>query len=286
MSKIENKSPGAKAKLLLLGATLLAVLVPYLFWQGTWFGRPLTDKEMAEYLNPTAKPRKIQHALAQLSEKIARGERETVHQWYPAIRELSANPVPEVRVTVAWLMGQDNTSPDFHASLSALVSDPNPLVRRNAALALVRFGDGTGRPELLTMLRPYRVLSPNPGVLNYRLQEDDSVSTGTLLARIQSGPQRVNEVRSPLPGFFQSKLVEEGKTVSVGQEIIQLSPTEEQVWEALRAMYLVGQSQDLPDIERFTGRAPHMSDRIQQQARLTVAAIKQRSSLEVSPTVN
>jgi hypothetical protein len=278
MNKPEDKRPGLRAKLLLLGVTFLAILVPYLFWQGTWFGRPLADKEIAEYLSPSAKPRKTQHALVQVSERIVRGEAESVRKWYPAIEDLGNHSVPEVRVTVAWLMGQDNKSEAFHAALSTLVRDPNPLVRRNAALSLVRFGDAAGRVELVTMLQPYRVLSRNEGVLNFRLQEDDSVSTGTLLARIQSGPQQANEVRSPLPGFFESKLVEEGKTVAVGEEIILLSPAEEQVWEALRALYLVGQPEDLPDIERFTGRAPHMGDRIQQQARLTVAAIKQRNS--------
>jgi HEAT repeats len=277
MNKPEDKRPGPKAKLLLLAVTFLAILVPYLFWQGTWFGRPLSDKEIAEYLNPSAKPRKTQHALVQLSERIVRGKTEAVRKWYPAIQDLDSHPVPEVRVTVAWLMGQDNKSEAFHTALSTLVRDPNPLVRRNAALSLVRFGDAAGRVELVTMLRPYRVLSRSEGVVNFRLQEDDSVSTGTLLARIQSGPQQANEVRSPLPGFFESKLVEEGKTVAVGEEIILLSPAEEQVWEALRALYLVGQPEDLPDIERFTGRAPHMGDRIQQQARLTVAVIKQRN---------
>ena len=277
MNKPEDKRPGPKAKLLLLAVTFLAILVPYLFWQGTWFGRPLSDKEIAEYLNPSAKPRKTQHALVQLSERIVRGETEAVRKWYPAIQDLDSHPVPEVRVTVAWLMGQDNKSEAFHTALSTLVRDPNPLVRRNAALSLVRFGDAAGRVELVTMLRPYRILSRSKGVVNFRLQEDDSVSTGTLLARIQSGPQQANEVRSPLPGFFESKLVEEGKTVAVGEEIILLSPAEEQVWEALRALYLVGQPEDLPDIERFTGRAPHMGDRIQQQARLTVAVIKQRN---------
>jgi HEAT repeats len=277
MNKPEDKRPGPKAKLLLLAVTFLAILVPYLFWQGTWFGRPLSDKEIAEYLNPSAKPRKTQHALVQLSGRIVRGKTEAVRKWYPAIQDLDSHPVPEGRVTVAWLMGQDNKSEAFHTALSTLVRDPNPLVRRNAALSLVRFGDAAGRVELVTMLRPYRVLSRSEGVVNFRLQEDDSVSTGTLLARIQSGPQQANEVRSRLPGFFESKLVEEGKTVAVGEEIILLSPAEEQVWEALRALYLVGQPEDLPDIERFTGRAPHMGDRIQQQARLTVAVIKQRN---------
>ena len=32
-----------RASLLLIAVVVLFVLVPFLFWRGTWFGRPLTD---------------------------------------------------------------------------------------------------------------------------------------------------------------------------------------------------------------------------------------------------
>lgn len=276
-SSSSSTRPGWRAKLLVLLVTFLTVLIPFLFWQGTWFGRALTDREIEKYLGKDAKPRKTQHALVQISERIVRGETNAVRKWYPAIEGLVSHPVPEIRVTVAWLMGQDNLSEAFHSALSALVRDPNPLVRRNAALSLVRFGDTSGKAEILLMLRPYRVLASKEGILTFRLREDDSVNTGTLLARIQSAEKEPFEVRSPLPGFFDRKLAEEGKQVSLGEEIILLSPAQEQVWEALRALYLVGLPEDLPDIERFAGRAPHMADRIRQQALLTIEAIKRKS---------
>ncbi|PYV42084.1 MAG: hypothetical protein DMG06_15180 [Acidobacteria bacterium] len=277
-SSPSSTRPGWRARLLLLLVTLLTVLIPFLFWRGTWFGRALTDGEIENYLGRDAKPRKTQHALVQISERIARGETDAVRKWYPIIEGLANHPVSEVRVTVAWLMGQDNQSQSFHRALSGLVRDPNPLVRRNAALSLVRFGDTSGRAEILLMLRPYRIRAPEEGALTFRLREEDPVNTGTLLARIQSGEKEPIEVRSPLPGFFDRKLVEDGKKVSFGEEIILLSPAQEQVWEALRALYLVGQSEDLPDIERFAGRAPHMADRIRQQALLTIEAIKRRNA--------
>jgi hypothetical protein len=40
------------------------------------------------------------------------------------------------------------------------LQDHNPMVRRNAALALVRFGDSTGRAEIRSMLRPETVAAP------------------------------------------------------------------------------------------------------------------------------
>jgi hypothetical protein len=49
------------------------VLITFLFWYQTWFGRPLTDREMGQYLADTRAPHKIQHALAQLSSRMARG---------------------------------------------------------------------------------------------------------------------------------------------------------------------------------------------------------------------
>ena len=174
-------------------------------------------------------------------------------------------------------MGQDVQQAEFHQALAVLVKDTNPLVRRNAALALVRFADAQGRPELLSMLRPFIVTSPDAGVLRYRLKEDDSVDTGTLLARIETGAAEPVEVRSALPGFVSEKLVAEGTRVTEGQNILILTPSDAQVWEALRGLYLVGQTEDLETIQNFTGRSAHLGERTRQQARLTIEAIKKRS---------
>jgi multidrug efflux pump subunit AcrA (membrane-fusion protein) len=175
-------------------------------------------------------------------------------------------------------MGQDAKQAEFHQALAVLVKDANPLVRRNAALALVRFGDAQGRPELLSMLRPFTMVSPRTGVLRYRLKEDDSLDTGTLLARIETGDAELFEVRSLLPGFVKEKLVADGTTIAEGQNILVLAPSEVQVWEALRGLYLIGQTEDLETIQRFTGRSAHFGERTRQQARLTIEAIQKRSS--------
>jgi HEAT repeats len=269
--------PGLKAKLLVYGVAFLMVLVPFLFWKGTWFGTVLSDQKMAEYLGRDARPRDTQHALLQVTEKIVRGKLEVARQWYPAILLLAKHPVPEVRNTVAWLMGQDNQYPAFHEALRLLARDPNPLVRHNAALALVRFSDASGRPELCSMLRPFVVQSPKQGILKYRLKEDDSVDTGTLLGRIDRGSGEPFEVRSLMPGFVERKLVADGSRVSEGQDILVLSPTDDQVWEALRALYLVGRPEDLEVIVGYTTKISHFGERTRRQAHLTVEAIKKRN---------
>lgn len=275
-----NKSPippGLKSRLLVYGVAFLMILVPFLFWKGTWFGTALSDQKMREYLDSRARPRDTQHALLQISEKIARGETAQVRRWYPSVLALARHSVPEVRNTVAWLMGQDNQRPEFHQALLLLAQDSNPLVRRNAALALVRFADASGRQELLWMLQPVVVQSPKAGVLRYRLKEADSVDTGTLLARIETGEAEPFEVRSLLPGFVERKLVADGTKVAAGQDILVLTPSDDQVWEALRALYLVGQPEDLEIIESFARKRPHLGERTRQQARLTIEAIRKRS---------
>ena len=46
---------------------------------------------------------------------------------------------------------------------SDFLHDEQPLVRRNAALALVRFNDNSGRAELIATLKPYVLKAPADG---------------------------------------------------------------------------------------------------------------------------
>src|SRR5438128_1579362 len=108
----------------------LFIIVPFLTWYGTWFGRALSDEDIAKYLADEQNPRHIQHALLQVEEKIERGD-PSAKKFYPGIIASSKSPVSEVRKTAAWVMGQDNKSDDFHRALIDLLKDIEPLVRRN-----------------------------------------------------------------------------------------------------------------------------------------------------------
>lgn len=267
-----------RATQIMVVVAVLSVVVPFLFWRGTWFGRPLSDAEISQYLSDKEKPRHSQHALVQIGERMARGD-PSVERWYPQMVSLAASPYAEIRVTLAWIMGGDNHSEQFHRALYGLLQDPEPLVRRNAALALVRFGDASAKPELLNMLRPYTVRAPKDGSLRYRVKQDDSVDSGMIVAELTTGEKNAFEIRSPLPGKVQSKLTSDGARVMAGQEILVLSPGTEHVWEALRALYLMGGAEDLPDVERFTnGSMADLPAKIQQQASLTAAEIRRRNS--------
>lgn len=266
-----SRRPSRRAYLLITGFALLLVLFPFLFWYGTWFGRRLSPDEITEYLNNApAKPRKAQHALVQIGERMSRAD-PRVRQWYPKVVELASSPSLELRQTAAWIMGQDHTYGPFHDALRKLLVDPSPMVRRNAALSLTNFGDPASRSELLAMLRPYSITAPVGGQVNYRLRAGEYVNPGTLVGHVGAA-----EMRSPLPGEVLALERQDGTMVSRGEALVELSPDKEHVWEALRALLRMGQKEDLEAVQRYARGVPGMPDRVRRQATLTMQEIQSR----------
>src|ERR1700751_5984236 len=106
----------ARIRYLFFLVAWLIVLMPFLFWWSTWFGRHLSDPQISEYLNDAQHPRHIQHALVQLGERMERRD-EAAAKWYPELARLSSYPVEEVRNTDAWLRGLDTSYAGFRALL-------------------------------------------------------------------------------------------------------------------------------------------------------------------------
>jgi len=254
---------------------ILFVIASFLTWYFTWFGRELTDSEISKFLVDDKHPRHVQHALLQIQQRIERGDLKA-KQWYPQIVTLAGSPESEFRLTVAWLMGADNKSEEFHSALKNLLEDSEPIVRRNAALALVRFNDASGRPELVGMLQPFTLNSPATGVLQSSLSSGAQISRGSLLGRIQQPNSAVAEMRSSLTGKVDRILVANGFSLAKGDAVLTIKSDEQSVWEALRGLSVVGEEQDLAPIERYASGAEPVSDRIKQQAALTANAIKRR----------
>jgi hypothetical protein len=263
-------------RLLFFLTAWLIVLMPFLFWWNTWFGRQLSDQQMVEYLNDDKHPRHIQHALVQLGERLAHRDA-TATRWYPELVRLAAHPVEEVRDTDAWVMGQDPSATAFHEALLRMLADSSPLVRGNAALSLVRFGDATGRPQIVALLQPATIAAPTAGRVTDTDKVGTSIHQGGLVAKILNG-QSATEVRSPISGRMQTLTVATGADVHAGAQIATVNPGAEQVWEALRALYLVGQVEDLSSIRTFERNLPEIPDRIRQQAVLTEKAIRDRAT--------
>ncbi len=270
---------------LLFVTAWLIVLMPFLFWWNTWFGRRLPDKQITEYLQDEKHPRHIQHALIQLGERMGRHDAAAA-RWYPELTRLASHPVEEVRNTDAWVMGQDTSAPGFHETLLKMLQDPSPMVRGNAALSLVLFHDNSGRAQIVALLQPAIIVTPFAGRVTDSDKAGTAIHQGGLVAKIQVDPSveasqnelRAFELRSPISGRIHTLFAAPGSHVAAGAEVATIDPGDEQVWEALRALYLVGQVDDLPAIRPYQRELPEISDRVRQQALLTEKSIRERSA--------
>lgn len=252
---------------LFVAATLLA-------WYFSWFGRGLSDADISKYLADEGNPRHVQHALLQIQQRMERGDG-SAKAWYPQLVTLSGNPETEYRLTVAWLMGFDNTSPEFHNALLKLVHDEQPIVRRNAALALVRFNDSSGRAELIAILKPYVLKAPADGTVQSSMHEGTTVGRRTPLARIEQSDGELVGLRSPFPGRVNQIFKPNGSQIKRDEDLLSLNSDEDSVWEALRALAIIGTKDDLPIIETYA-QSNDASARVKEQAALTVQAINHR----------
>jgi biotin carboxyl carrier protein len=254
----------------------LFIIVPFLTWYLTWFGRGLSDEELASYLVDEKNPRHIQHALLQVEERIEKGDAST-KKFYPQIVSAAKSSVPEVRKTAAWVMGQDNKSEEFHNALLPLLKDDEPLVRRNAALQLVRFGDAAGRPELRAMLQPFEAKSPMNGTIVGLLPIGSSIRAGAMLARIRDAANDLYEFRSPVDGKIAAPpVLKEGDQVAKDQTVAHLIPDHASIIDALRALAYVGTNDDLALID--DSRRMDATADIANQAAQTTNAIRLRNA--------
>jgi|SRR5215813_8840999 len=253
----------------------LFIIVPFLTWYSTWFGRNLSDDDIAKYLADEKNPRHIQHALTQLETRIEQTD-PAARKFYPQIVALTVSDHVEIRKTAAWVMGQDNTADEFHGALLKLLADNEPLVRRNAALQLVRFGDASGRPELRAMLQPYEVKSPIQGTIVSLLGAGSKLRAGALLARIRDASSVVQEFRSPLDGQIATLRVKEGDSTSAGQAICSLTPDQATVRDSVRALAYIGTTEDLPLLTSIAEGTD--SAEIQEDAKVAFREIKNRAA--------
>jgi hypothetical protein len=252
----------------------LIVMMPFLFWWNTWFGRNLNDQQLEAYLHDQNKPRHVQHALVQIGERMARHDG-TVTRWYPQLITLSTHAVDEIRNTDAWVMGQDASSAGFHEALLKMLNDPSLLVRGNAALSLVRFGDASGRPQIVALLQPANVTAAQAGTVTDTSTAGTAIHQNGVVAKLNTSGSTL-EVRSPIGGRLREIKVQSGRSVAAGEVVAVVDPDSEQVWEALRALYLIGQAEDLPAIRPYERELPDISDRVRQQATATDKQISER----------
>src|SRR6202035_2080054 len=113
--------------------------------------------------------------------------------------------VEDVSNTDAWVMGEDTSGAGFHDTLLKMLADPSPMVRGNAALSLVRFGDASGRPQILTLLQPAKITATESGRIVDADRPGTAIHQRGLIAKLAASvhPQTI-EIRSPIPGRIRS----------------------------------------------------------------------------------
>jgi hypothetical protein len=272
--------------------------MPFLFWWNTWFGRHLSDQQVTEYLHDDKKPRHIQQALVQISDRMSHNDA-VAKQWYPELVRLAGDPVEEIRNTDAWVMGQDTSGAGFHETLLKMLIDSSATVRGNAALSLVRFGDATGRPQIVALLKPAEVRVPTSGPIGSSTPQDSwsdngrtasvvdtaapdtSLREGGVVAKLgitaSTNTTLVVELRSPITGRVRTIETQRGRQVHPGDLVAVIDPATEQVWEALRALYLVGMPEDLDAIRPYERDLPSISNDVRKQAVESEKAVQARA---------
>jgi pyruvate/2-oxoglutarate dehydrogenase complex dihydrolipoamide acyltransferase (E2) component len=150
------------------------------------------------------------------------------------------------------------------------------MVRGNAALSLVRFGDASGRPQIVALLQSAHVTALHSGQVTDTDTAGTAIHQGGIIAKVQAGGQ-TEEIRSPIGGRLRNLYVQTGQGVTAGEEIAIVEPSDDQIWEALRGLYIVGQPEDLPAVLPYERDVPEISDRVHQQATLTEQAIRGRA---------
>jgi hypothetical protein len=264
-----------RSKLLILTVLLIGIWIPFQFWYGVWFGRDLTDEQLAIYLGSDSKQRLVQHALSQIGESMIAGD-PTVRQWYAHIAGLVDNPSTSLRAQAAWVMGQDNTSEIFHTTLLRNLKDPSPLVRRNSSLSLVKFKDQRAVHELRQMLSPWIVTSPIQGKATLHAELKQWVHENIDLVTITAPDGKTQSIRSEIGGQISEMRVKDGASVDASQPLLVLAANPEHAWEALRGLFLIGQESDLPWVQAYLDNVHH-GEEIRAQAESTAAALRGRS---------
>ncbi|HTL53473.1 MAG TPA: HEAT repeat domain-containing protein [Planctomycetota bacterium] len=275
----------ARSLLIIRLVALAMVVVPLIFWLMTSFLVRLDDDKLQAYLEiavatPPDSPdagkaaRNAQHALTEISTRL--GDHDpNVNKFFPLLAKLADHPEPAVRRTAAWVMGDAPGSEILHAALVKLVSDPDPLVRYNAAPALSKYHDGDhARPVLAAMLKPFALTAPAAGKIQLIVAKDSGLREAmqAVVLDLPDGKQQI--VPAPLEGRVMDLQAHEGDTVAAGQGLMLIQANPNQVFNALVALMLVGEPDDLALIRPFT--LAGNGDMIREQAQNAIDAINLR----------
>ena len=280
-SAAQKKGPRV---ILLMPVMVLLILVPFLFWYGTWFGKVLSAAEIEERLNSARqaqieqaagkqKIRQAQHALEQLSRLIQAGE--DASSVYPVVIELSKHAEPVLRRSVVWLMGFARDNVSMREALVRALEDEDALVRCNAAMQLSLVDMDRARPVLHRALDPVQIKAEVAGRVIATIDVGLRLREGTNLLRVERDGV-MSAIGAPFNGTLTSFAVKAGDQVEVGSVLCTMSPSSAQVVEVFKALAVAGDERDTKVIERFTKIGSGHESRVNDYARRAINLIRER----------
>lgn len=276
MSAQRDAQRSALRRIAVLLAIWIIALVPLLFVRTEWFGRPLSDQQIGEYLH-AEQPYLVEHALTQIGDRMARHD-VSVSIWYADLVRLAGHHNEAVRALDATVMGNDPLQQSFHDTLLPLLEDASRLVRFRAALALARFGDASGHQEIIGGLQPWIVMAPTEGRVRELVRLGTAVRQSTSIGRIDSD-EGSQELLSPVNGRVIAVAADTGQRVNRVSELLQIEPGSDVLIDVLSSLARVGTAADLPIVSAVEQRA-NVPERVRQQAAMAREAIRTRSSRE------
>jgi biotin carboxyl carrier protein len=248
-----------------------------LVWRQTWFGARLEDSELIAATAPTARPRDVQHAIEEITQRFAEN-RPGMDRWAKALVEASRRAEDPVRIQAAWAMQFDAGREEFVARLREMTAaDASPLVRRNAACSLAKSGDAAALPVLREMLRTTNVVAPDAGVVSSVPGVGAPVAENGAVARVRRDDGSDIDVRTPVPGIVVERVAKDGARVAAGDAIVALAPNARHALNAAAALALVGTKDDVDLLLTACAPQSEYPDDVKAAARAAVDAIRARS---------
>jgi biotin carboxyl carrier protein len=186
-----------------------------------------------------------------------------------------------VRRAAAQAMGEAPRREGFVQALLPLLSDQDLLLRRLAAESLGALEDPRGREVLLRAMEPHVVQAPFAGRMIAGVELGMRVSRTGQLAFIETEGVGRRPVKAPITGYVDW-IHDTGTPVAEGERVAVLLPGRDQIWRALRALYLVGQPHDVERIRKAIDDRSGLGRDVLSQKTETLEMIEERGRRGVS----
>lgn len=230
-----------------LGIILICIAV---FWRGCWYATPMSEASMNAALSQEAKVGETHKALSQLKEMLVKKPAKA-EAFLPKLESLVTHKTPQIRSTLAWVLGSAPKAENRKSWLMTLLEDEEKLVRFNAAVSLTAYLAPEARPVLHEMLKPTRVRAKVTGVMKQPRGQGQDVRFNLTLGRIELKNGDKVDVTSPIDGRLSACLKSHNAAVAIDDILFKIQPSDGQIENALIALNFYSSKADIAIFEQL-----------------------------------